>query len=165
MKEIDQTTFGFPGGNCFSACVASLLELNIEDVPYFMGEENWFEEFKKWLRPRGYWAICVPLNNNNWEPEGLCILSGKSPRGDFDHSVVANRLEMIHDPHPSRDGIESKVDVIALIPIEPTFYETQYNKLFSFLVKNYSDFIKKTSWPSEAPAEIAIRLLEKTNVP
>lgn len=38
MKPIDQTTFGVPGGNCFSACVASLLELSIDDVPYFMGD-------------------------------------------------------------------------------------------------------------------------------
>ena len=32
MKPVDQTSFGFPGGNCFSACVASILELPIDDV-------------------------------------------------------------------------------------------------------------------------------------
>ena len=124
MKPVDQTTFGAPGGNCFSACVASLLEIPISEVPYFMGDEkdwgvkDWFQDFLAWLRPRGWWAIPIPLRNG-WKPEGLCILSGKSPRGDFDHSVVARGLEMIHDPHPSRAGLDSHKDVVVLVPIEP----------------------------------------------
>ncbi len=42
MKPVDQTTFGHPGGNCFSACVASLLEMSVDQVPYFMGHDDWF---------------------------------------------------------------------------------------------------------------------------
>lgn len=124
MKPVDQTTFGCPGGNCFSACVASLLEIPVEEVPYFMGdaapdeEVDWFTPFLAWLRPRGLWAIPVPLGNG-WKPEGLCILSGKSPRGKFMHSVVAHGLDVVFDPHPSRAGVESKVDVVVLVPLDP----------------------------------------------
>ena len=124
MKKVDQTVFTVPGGNCFSACVASLLELPIDAVPYFMGDAPagepfaWFDGFLDWLRGFGLWAIPLPVGNG-WEPEGLCILSGKSPRGSFYHSVVARGLEVVHDPHPSRAGLLSHVDAIVLVPIEP----------------------------------------------
>ena len=118
MIKVNQTIFTVPGGNCFSACVASLLELSLDQVPYFMGYEDWFSEFLKWLDQYGYWAIPIPITNN-WKPNGYCILSGKSPRGNFDHSVIADGLTMIHDPHPSQQGIETIVDAIILIPKIP----------------------------------------------
>ncbi len=124
MKPIDQTVFTVPGGNCFSACVASLLEIPLSDVPYFMGDGppddsfDWFAPFLEWLRARGWWAIPLPVGNG-WKPEGLCILSGKSPRGNHDHCVVARGLDIVHDPHPSRDGLMSAVDVVVLVPIDP----------------------------------------------
>lgn len=129
MKAVDQTTFGFPGGNCFSACVASLLEISLADVPYFMSETldddggAWFDRFQAWLKPRGFWAVCFKLPDQ-WRPEGLCILSGKSPRELANpkalHSVVAIGGRVVHDPHPSRDGIRSQDDVVILIPLDPS---------------------------------------------
>jgi hypothetical protein len=92
MRPVDQTTFSMPGGNCFSACVASILELPLSEVPYFMGWTKaegslWFARFVEWLRPRGLYPMC--FNGCAWVPDGFHILSGRSPRGDFDHSVVA----------------------------------------------------------------------------
>jgi hypothetical protein len=52
MIPVDQTVFTVPGGNCFSACVASLLNILLNDVPYFMGDDTWFDVFSKWLEPR-----------------------------------------------------------------------------------------------------------------
>jgi hypothetical protein len=101
------------------------LEIPLDEVPYFMGDKppgetnDWFRGFLDWLRPRGYWAIPLQVGNG-WTPEGLCILSGKSPRGDWLHSVIADGLSVAHDPHPSRAGIETMVDVVVLVPIEPT---------------------------------------------
>jgi len=126
MIPVDQTVFAVPGGNCFSACVASLLELPLKVVPYFMGDkppgepEEWFAGFLAWLRPLGYWAIPLSVGNG-WRPEGLCILSGKSPRGSFLHSVVARGtdLDVVHDPHPSRAGVLTKDDVVILVPLDP----------------------------------------------
>jgi len=131
MKPVDQTTFGFPGGNCFSACVASLLELGIDDVPYFMGGVadgkgdddpcTWFDRFQSWLAAYGLWAVCFDASNE-FVPSGLHILSGKSPRGkksDDLHSVVANGIHVVHDPHKSRDGLLSRKDMTIIIPIDP----------------------------------------------
>lgn len=121
MKPVDQTTFGNPGGNCFSACVASLLELPIEDVPYFMGAEDWLAEFNAWLRPHGFYAVPTEVNRY-WEPAGLCILSGTTERSRAPrdlHSVVARGYEALHDPHPSRAGLLTKKDVVMLVPLDP----------------------------------------------
>ena len=123
MRPVDQTTFGFPGGNCFSACVASILELPIEDVPYFMGDGTaegtggqWWDRFLAWLAPRGYVAVYHP--EGSAAPEGLHILSGHSPRRPEDrgamHAVVARGTEILHDPHPSRAGLLSHDDFIVI---------------------------------------------------
>lgn len=121
--HVDQTTFGFPGGNCFSACIATLLGLPLADVPYFMEPEDWWDGFLEWLRPRGLYALCFPLKDQGWRPPGYHVLSGRSPRRPDDpnahHSVVARGDEIIHDPHPSRDGLLAHLDVIVLIPMLP----------------------------------------------
>jgi hypothetical protein len=127
MNRVDQTVFGFPGGNCFSACVASILEMDLAEVPYFMGDEpdeaddKWFARLDEWLKPHGFYAMCLRADSE-WKPKGLNILSGKSPRGVKDddmHSVVADGTELVHDPHPTRDGLLSHHDVVVLVSIDP----------------------------------------------
>jgi len=118
MIPVDQTTFGHPGGNCFSACVASLLEIPISEVPYFMGAEEWYPGFLDWLRPRGFHAVTF-RRQEAWAPEGPCILGGKSTRGD--HAVVGGKgYRVVFDPHPSRDGLISVEDVTLLVPFDPS---------------------------------------------
>ena len=106
MIPVDQTLFGVPGGNCFAACVASILELDINDVPYFMEDEQWKPRFNHWIW-RNY--LIVPsyfsLTRYGWYPSDIHILHGKSPRGN--HCVVARGSKIIHDPHPSRKGLIS----------------------------------------------------------
>lgn len=120
MKPVDQTTFGHPGGNCFSACVASLLHLSIEDVPYFMGADNWFQAFAEWLRPRGFYPVCFKIDtakDDLWRPAGFYILGGESVRGP--HAIVAREHFDVHDPHPSRAGLVSREDATLLVPFDP----------------------------------------------
>ena len=121
----DQTTFvpraGDDAGNCLQACVASLLGLPLEDVPNFAavpeggtdGKSHWFFAFERWLRDRDLGvSVWYPTRGCDWymAPESLAIASGKSPRGDFQHSVVVRvtdgaEPELVHDPHPSRAGL------------------------------------------------------------
>lgn len=112
MKPVDQTTFG-EEGNCFAACVASILELPIEEVPNFCvayPHDTWFEEFNRWLEPRG--LACVSMQADVVDVEAFCasapriplIVDGRSPRGRR-HGVVYVDGKLAHDPHPSRDGI------------------------------------------------------------
>ena len=126
MKPVDQTTFGYPHGNCFSACVASLLELPIDAVPFFMGAgDDWYEKFSLWLsfHGKGFYPVGFKLEKNGlgWTPAGLHILTGKSPRGDFLHSVVARGRSIVHDPHPDRTGLMDRQDVILIVPHDPAW--------------------------------------------
>lgn len=129
MKPVDQTTFGHPGGNCFSACIASLLEMSIEDVPYFMESPDWHSVFREWLHPLGFDAMIFGLLDAEGKPlglrarpMGLHILSGQSPRSSgknvWYHSVIARRELVVHDPHPSRAGLLSDLDVTLLFPLD-----------------------------------------------
>jgi hypothetical protein len=117
MKPVDQTTFGVGLGNCLSACVASLLHLPIEEVPHFGADDLWFQRLCDWLAPRGFYAMCIHYDPDH-VPSGFYILGGKSPRGEFLHAVVANGRTIVHDPHPSRDELDSRVDYTIIIPLD-----------------------------------------------
>lgn len=105
-------------GNCLAAALASILEISLEDVPEFenMSDGEWYPRLRKWLRLLGYHLLC-------WEeeiyPPTFFIAHGPSPRGDWEHSVVYKGRRMVHDPHPSREGLEKITSVWALLPIDP----------------------------------------------
>jgi hypothetical protein len=116
---VDQTTFGRPHGNCFSACIASIMHVPLADVPTFCAreDEGWWTDFLEWLAPRGMYALALTYGHDRMI-DGFHVLSGKSPRGDFMHSVVGWRDKIVHDPHPSRDGLLSRDDCIILVPMD-----------------------------------------------
>jgi hypothetical protein len=131
-RWLDQTSFvasvaGEETGNCLQACLASLLKFRLEDVPNFAaieGEESqWFLAMDRWLGERGLGVWVYYLEGQpQWygSPGTLALLSGKSPRGDFQHTVVVTLRaeggwEIVHDPHPSRDGIEGDATEIWLL--------------------------------------------------
>lgn len=117
MKPVLQTDTS-EKGNCFQACVASLFEMPLDDVPNFCSlRPDWWGQFQKWLDDRGMVAIEITLNPSVLSVcEGAwCILSGPSPRGERLHSVIGrwyrgqSGCELIHDPHPDGkffDGCE-----------------------------------------------------------
>lgn len=99
MLPVDQTTFGFPDGNCFAACVASILELPIAAVPPAR------ERIERWLSRMGHYLHDAAVNEQHPPPAGFHILNAGSPRGPFRHAVVAYGTAIVHDPHPSRAGV------------------------------------------------------------
>lgn len=118
MIPVDQDRFGPGVGNCFSAAVASILELPLTDVPFFMTGDDWYVGFQAWLLARGLVADYYPAYRER--PDGYAILSGLSPRYEgVYHSVVALDGVLVHDPHPSRAGLLSTLDYIALRPVAP----------------------------------------------
>lgn len=111
MKPIDQRILG-EMGDCFTASLASLLDLPYEEVPYFIGMgDKWHESFFKFLFDHGF--SYHGLTNAKRIAEGISVgidgyflVSGDSPRGfKSGHSVVYKGMEMVHDPHPSRAGV------------------------------------------------------------
>ncbi|HMY20843.1 MAG TPA: hypothetical protein PKA58_31180 [Polyangium sp.] len=120
MIPVDQSVF-HERGDCMSACIASILELPLEEVPHFAKYDDWRERLDAWLRDRGMYSI-EGIFNGDWRPDGLYLLGGKSPRHDGSHCVVARGHEVLHDPHPSRLGVLTQEHFKALVPFDPIEY-------------------------------------------
>lgn len=123
---VDQEFFHDPDtgevGDCWRACIASILGYPRDCVPHFIGnhfhepETEWFEATNTWLEnqtgetilyypgPDAVLSICR-LGEPSSRPH--LIINGGSPRGYFNHCVVgdAETGAMVHDPHPSRAGV------------------------------------------------------------
>lgn len=109
-------------GNCFSACIAALLNLPLQLVPNFYDTDETSEQqwavIQHWLAGRGWFSINYDYAQLwDWKRDGqleiavgsLGIISGFSPRGPWLHAVIgqitADGWRLIHDPHPSKAGI------------------------------------------------------------
>jgi hypothetical protein len=103
VLPVDQTTYGLHDGNCFSACLASILEIPIAGVPVFLGP--YWDDFLPWLAERGLGASLY-RKSESYVPPGYSIAGGPSKRfaGKM-HACVAYDGTIVHDPHPSRDGL------------------------------------------------------------
>ncbi len=124
MKPVMQTILG-EDGNCFSACIASLFDLHIEEVPNFVTmvpkDGDWAAPLREWLRPRGFGFLTIGLNGDESILQGLdgyVIVSGQSSRGLY-HATIWHRGELVHDPHPSQCGIRSPEFVDLVYPLDP----------------------------------------------
>ena len=102
-------------GNCFRACLASISDQELEQVPEIelMGVE-WIDAFIEWIRRNNleYYGTRYnkdDLDNKEYNKgvDGYLIVFGKSPREHVDkgHSVIYKNGVMMHDPHPSGDGL------------------------------------------------------------
>lgn len=131
MKPVTQTRTGDLVGNCFCACIASVLEVELAEVPDLFDFDadtshtpaRWCI-LKDWLRRRGYllaWGDFSPrplpvtfrqvwpaIPADHWAQrlgwDGYHFLAGPTPDG-VPHCVVALAGEVVWDPNPARRGI------------------------------------------------------------
>lgn len=145
------TLDGTPG-DCFAACIAVLLDVDLEQIPHFvMHGDHWWDVTRRTVRElRPGWDLTCAMPSP-WPPylgdveewvecQHLAIATGPSPRGGFMHCVVIDTVtgEMVWDPHPSRAGLAGDIveldllvtaydpapaDPIALPPAPPTALE------------------------------------------
>jgi hypothetical protein len=121
MIPVDQTTFGVPEGNCFSACVASILELPIARVPFFM-HGDWWTNFCAWCVEHRVVATYRGRLSDGTPPPappGYSIWTGLSPRAAPEeeryHAVVALDGALVHDPHVGdRRGVLDVLDYVTV---------------------------------------------------
>lgn len=103
-------------GDCWKTCVAALLDAPLDDVPHFLEEDDWWLSTQQFVRSRvggnavlARWTDAGKVPSEDLRVPGFLIASGDSPRGNFQHAVIANLDgEVIHDPHPSRAGLKGE---------------------------------------------------------
>ena len=111
--------FGIHNGNCYAACIASLLELPLWMVPPFedmFGRGDWRERTDEWLGHFFGLRLVKKMGHPiEYLPE-FYIACGQSARG-VGHAVICRDGQLVHDPHFSGTGIESVEYVRFLEPI------------------------------------------------
>jgi hypothetical protein len=156
MIPVTQTLFGRAEGNCLAACVASILELDIADVPNFCADQSdgsWLRKLADWLAEEGMCAVhasfvdgdpgVVPAPEDlatmaSWmklRRIGFAIVSGYTERG-LSHSTVWFDGELVHDPHPSQNPLINVVDMIVLSHRDPRASEGEHLTEVAGLVSN-----------------------------
>lgn len=120
MKPVMQTIIGSgddgqPMGTCQKACIASLLEIEEHQVlaTEHLSDSEWFPPLYDWLIEQGYEYHGIRSNEEDLlNPKfnkgigGYLLVSGGSPRGfRRGHAVIYKNGKLVHDPHPSGDGI------------------------------------------------------------
>jgi hypothetical protein len=124
VKPIHQTEFGWPKGNCYAACVASLMEIPLEDCPVVPeGEDSdWNQIWDNWYADRGIARLVFPYTPE-YLVKGWQILAGITPREIQDgtgkrpmHAVVGLDGKAVHDPHPDStffaDAVPAEVEIL-----------------------------------------------------
>jgi hypothetical protein len=128
MTPVDQEFLHDPEtdvrGDCFRATIASLLDLPIKEVPHFLVDATlddkidapiFHKRVNEFLNPMGLSFFSVANfdyeNYFSWHRSvGGCDIyheiSDESPRfpGTY-HSVVGKNGVIVHDPHPSKEGL------------------------------------------------------------
>lgn len=85
------------------AAVASILELELNEVPNFVEwDDDWLECFESFMLEQSLQGLTFEVEalRGKWVPAGYHLISGKSPRGDYLHEIVGYRGEPVHDPYP-----------------------------------------------------------------
>ena len=84
MIPVYQTIFTAETGDCYRACVASILEVPIKTLPNFMedGPDYFNEKLEVWSEPLGIIILDVVPNEETLElfKDVYWIASGPSPR-------------------------------------------------------------------------------------
>jgi hypothetical protein len=117
-------------GNCYAACIASIMELPITEVPnvevlFHIDGSYWAEVMHTFLTSRG-WELYTNSLFQRFHPESgfsfdgtdengkipeyyeckdkYYMVSGMSTRGVMHMCIFQNGI-LVHDPHPSKDGL------------------------------------------------------------
>lgn len=134
MIPIRQTRVG-KGGNCFQACVASILEMPLEAVPDFCNEypEDWFLKLGDWLKPMGMSAIMIKYDDGADLAEVLkdqfVLAGGTSAVRSIPHEVIWMNGKVIWDPAPERKGLKGRPDDFIVFTLSEPAVMTQLRQV------------------------------------
>ena len=116
MKPVDQLIVSVQFGDCTRACIASVLELDINVVPNFITfGSGWFRYFWDYLKELGFGFHGTGFPIGEEYPRGHILSESPNVDGfviasvpsktfeNIGHSVVMNLKGLIvHDPNPNK---------------------------------------------------------------
>jgi len=135
MKPVYQKVIEQGKGDCWRACIASILELDIDEVPNFVGDSDHTKGItadtlcRDWLKERGLYIVELLLWNdkpwdlsiNFWYIGGAyCIASVPSQRFKHGtHAVVgqfvtikgSTEFKIVHDPNKGNSPYPDDVKI------------------------------------------------------
>jgi hypothetical protein len=145
MREIEQTKFG-KKSNALEACLASLLNVELKDVPVMRAvreeeeeeEEDEFDEFdseeakadlaavndflraKAGVMPLAMSADLVEMLEAPLGQLGHYLLRGAAGEADeeWEHFVVCRAGVVVHNPHPGKQPIVRPLDYIFFLALD-----------------------------------------------
>lgn len=99
-------------GDCLRACVASILELDSNDVPHFLHDncntETMIERMKEFLKPRSLKPFWLFFDGESVEMQDVLNHMAKINSGIYymlygatesgDHVVIAHNDKIVHNP-------------------------------------------------------------------
>ena len=141
MIKVNQTRFGgFDSpieelGNCFQACLASILEIPLREafdcVTFDLPKEGslfekqpWYVTFNEWLAKYGLGSIYL-----EWKPTAPAItellgyhiadIKSSTLSNGESHSVVIHNGELAHDPNPSsKVNGDDLLGIYLIVPLD-----------------------------------------------
>lgn len=132
MNPVEQTILFPPRGDCMAACIASILERHISEVPNPHGD-RWWEEWNSFLEPFNLSLMNFPLDPDDaWRPPGYWV--GAVRCGPNMHAVVMHGRELAWNPDPRRaQGVGEPEEATVLVPLDPakTIRNTEHETIFT----------------------------------
>jgi len=101
------TSDGIHNGNCYAACLASLLDLPLWMVPPFedmFGRGDWRARTDEWLSRLFNSKLVRTEGHETSQLPEYYIANGPGKRG-VHHSVIYHDGQLAHDPHPENSGL------------------------------------------------------------
>lgn len=98
MKPVFQTEYGGPGkGNCFIACVASILETTIEALPQeIQNSMDWFFHLRRYCMENGMFVVFIPhAIEEGFVPVGTHMITAFTVADSVDKHAVITQPRMI----------------------------------------------------------------------
>lgn len=119
MNPVTQITG--ENGNCITACIASFLELDIDDTSiidvYSYGNDgSWMIELEMYFNGLGFELIFDSIFWDDFKKENDDVLDihfacGKTTRSSsVGHCVLYEKGRLLHDPHPDGIGLDVSED-------------------------------------------------------
>ncbi len=155
MKKVFQTIVDKGKGNCMQAAVASLFDMELNDVPNFIEFEdnekypdtNHFIEMNKFYRERGYEEGITYISRRKDDSVEFMIKVAKFDGGingyldatvksqtfpDSYHSVIIDTdLNIVHDPNPNQLALKLTPDDVVGFVVKSDFIIGKTGTIFT----------------------------------